>query len=37
MTSKERVLATYGHEEPDRVPIWIGSSVEFWDKARLAT
>jgi uroporphyrinogen-III decarboxylase len=34
MTSRERVLAAFEHEEPDRVPAWCGASVEFWDKAR---
>ncbi len=34
MTSRERVLAVFAHEEPDRVPAWCGSSVEFWDKAK---
>lgn len=36
MTSKERVLATFDHEEPDRVPAWCGSSPEFWNKAKTA-
>lgn len=36
MTSRERVLKTFGHQEPDRVPLWIGSSVEFWDKSKQA-
>ena len=34
MTSRERVLAAYAHEEPDRVPAWCGSSDEFWEKAK---
>ncbi len=34
MNSKERVLTTFEHEEPDRVPIWCGSSPEFWSKAK---
>jgi uroporphyrinogen-III decarboxylase len=34
LTSRERVLAAFDHEEPDRVPAWCGSSVEFWDKAK---
>ncbi len=25
MTSKERVLTTFGHREPDRVPLWYGA------------
>ncbi len=29
MTSRERVLATFAHEEPDRVPTWLGASPEF--------
>ena len=36
MTSKERVLAAFEHQEPDRVPAWCGASVEFWTKAKLA-
>ena len=34
MTSRERVLTAFEHEEPDRVPCWCGASVEFWDKAK---
>jgi uroporphyrinogen decarboxylase len=34
MTSKERVLTAFAHQEPDRVPCWCGASVEFWDKAK---
>lgn len=34
MTSRERVLATFEHAEPDRVPCWCGASVEFWEKAK---
>ena len=34
MTSKERVLCAFEHEEPDRVPAWCGSSDEFWQKAK---
>jgi len=34
LTSRQRVLTTFAHEEPDRVPAWCGSSVEFWDKAK---
>ena len=33
-TSRERVLTAFDHKEPDRVPAWCGSSVEFWQKAR---
>lgn len=32
-TSRQRVLATFEHEEPDRVPCWFGSSEEFMEKA----
>ncbi len=34
MTPRERVVAAFNHEEPDRVPMWCGSSIEFWEKAR---
>lgn len=34
MNSKERVLTTFSHREPDRVPMWCGASAEFWDKAK---
>jgi len=34
MTSRERVLTTFGHEVPDRVPAWCGASEEFWAKAK---
>ncbi len=34
MTSKERVLTTFAHQEPDRVPAWCGASPEFWDKCK---
>jgi len=34
MTSRERVLAAFEHEEPDLVPAWCGASVEFWEKAK---
>lgn len=37
MTSRERVMAAFEHEEPDRVPAWCGSSIEFWEKAKRAT
>ncbi len=36
LTSRERVLAAFAHEEPDRVPVWCGSSPEFWEKAKRA-
>lgn len=35
MTSRERVMTTFAHREPDRVPLWIGSSAEFWEAAKL--
>jgi len=34
MSPRERVLAVYAHEEPDRVPIWCGMSDGFMAKAR---
>ena len=34
MTSKERVLTSFDHIEPDRVPSWCGASPEFWEKAK---
>jgi uroporphyrinogen decarboxylase len=34
MTSRERVLTAFAHEEPDRVPAWCGASEEFWTKAK---
>ena len=34
VNARERVLAAFDHVEPDRVPAWCGSSVEFWEKAR---
>lgn len=34
MTSRERVLTTFAHQEPDRVPMWCGASDEFWEKAK---
>ncbi len=34
MTSRERVLTAFDHQEPDRVPIWCGASDEFWQKAK---
>lgn len=36
MNSRERVLTTFAHEEPDRVPMWCGASPEFWEKAKRA-
>ena len=37
MTSKERVMAAFAHEEPDRVPTWCGATEGFWAKAKQAT
>ena len=34
MTSRDRVLCAFRHEEPDRVPAWCGASEEFWQKAK---
>jgi len=34
MNSRERVLTTFAHQQPDRVPMWCGASAEFWDKAK---
>ncbi len=34
MNSKERVLAAFEQQVPDRVPRWCGASPEFWEKAR---
>lgn len=34
MNSRERVLTAFAHEQPDRVPMWCGSSDEFWAKAK---
>ncbi|MFO8011673.1 MAG: uroporphyrinogen decarboxylase family protein [Phycisphaerae bacterium] len=34
LTSRERVLTAFAHEEPDRVPAWCGASPEFWAKAK---
>ena len=34
LTSRQRVLAAFAHEQPDRVPLWCGASVEFWLKAK---
>lgn len=33
MTSKERVLAAFAHETPDRVPVWLGASPAWRAKA----
>ncbi|OGV65741.1 MAG: hypothetical protein A2283_12525 [Lentisphaerae bacterium RIFOXYA12_FULL_48_11] len=34
MISRDRVLAAFNHQEPDRVPMWCGASEEFWAKAK---
>ena len=34
MTSRERVLAVFRGEIPDRIPVWCGASPEFLEKAR---
>ena len=34
MNSRERVLAAFAFEQPDRVPCWCGASPEFWAKAK---
>jgi uroporphyrinogen decarboxylase len=34
MNSRERVLAVFNHQTPDRVPCWCGASAEFWVKAK---
>ena len=34
MTSKDRVLTAFEHNEPDRVPRWCGASPEFWNKCK---
>jgi uroporphyrinogen decarboxylase len=36
MTSRDRVLATFQHEETDKIPRWCGASTEFWDKSKHA-
>lgn len=33
MTSRERVLAVFDRQQPDRVPVWCGATPEFWQKA----
>lgn len=34
MASRERVLTAFAHQEPDRVPAWLGASPEFRELAR---
>jgi len=36
MTSRERVLTAFAHQEPDRVPAWCGASTAFWESAKSA-
>jgi hypothetical protein len=36
MNAKERVLTTFDHRAPDRVPRWCGASPEFWTKSKSA-
>lgn len=33
-TSRDRVLTTFAHRQPDRVPCWCGASPEFLQKAK---
>ena len=34
MLSRERVLTTFAHQQPDRVPLWFGMSPEFQANAK---
>jgi uroporphyrinogen decarboxylase len=34
MSSRQRVITTFAHREPDRVPCWLGASPEWKDLAR---
>ena len=34
MNSRQRVLAAFAHDEPDRVPAWCGASTGFWENAK---
>jgi uroporphyrinogen decarboxylase len=34
MNSRQRVLAAFEHQEPDRVPAWCGASTGFWENAK---
>jgi uroporphyrinogen-III decarboxylase len=36
MNSRARVLAAFDHTEPDRVPVWLGASPGFRERARQA-
>lgn len=33
MNGKERVQAVFAHQQPDRVPVWLGASPRFREKA----
>ena len=33
MTSRDRVLAAFAHQEPDHVPCWLGASPEWMERA----
>jgi len=37
MSSRQRVLAAFAHEQPDRVPCWLGASEAFMDKVKART
>ena len=34
MTSRERVITSFEHTEPDRIPSWCGASPEFLEKSK---
>ena len=34
MNSKQRVLTAFNHQEPDRVPAWLGMSPAFQQKIK---
>lgn len=34
MNSKQRVMTAFDHREPDRVPVWLGMSPAFQEKAK---
>ena len=34
LTSRQRVLTAFGHQEPDHVPCWLGASPEWKELAR---
>ncbi len=35
VTSRHRVMAAFAHDEPDRVPAWLGASPQFREQARV--